>query len=63
MELSASTDLEDGPLQRDDHKTIPSWAWHGLRDAISNNWELLNKFRSTCPLQIWYIDGGRTISM
>jgi len=26
------TEMEDGPLLRMDHKSIPKWAWPGSRD-------------------------------
>ena len=38
------TDIQEGPLLRQDHKTYPKWAWPGSRDQISKFWNLPYNF-------------------
>jgi len=37
-----TTQIEDGPFLRMDHKTITKWAWPGSRDSISKFWDPYN---------------------
>jgi len=39
--IKFGTEIDDGPLQRPDHKATSKWAWPGSRDQISKFWDPL----------------------
>jgi len=41
IHFKSGSDIEDGPLQRVDHKMTLKWAWLWSRDPISKIWDPL----------------------